>query len=671
MTKIVKAVSICSLALLAGFGCGGASATREGGNPFRAVANTKMAGGEIIPAYHDGMVKNAVNGTIQTKLGTTVYNQGGATALPDVTKPFLAGDSASDSNRNIALVNPIAKLSDLTYDYVAFGYNSTFQNAKYYFGGKWVEDPNFTTDEDGNAVSGYDNRTAVEGKNLCPSYTTFTIGSFNYIAFSKTDFEATNVWGAGNQYHSPIFEFDGLLPAGWDLTNSAAIDVISYKANVLVSGGSLDVYVNLDQALTIDQIVTANVTAQDLFGGPATVTINSSDRTAFKPDMEGVYNVGLIANDGYGQTANATLIIHVVDRAVPIITRKASLKLPYSKGVSYAQLVANYVASDNSVGHGGSLGATTFTVGGVSVTESTPYLFTAAQVKTGVAVTVSAKDNSNLIGTLADTIQLTDDVGPVISKTGGGDLADPIGVGLGVFSNFVSAKAAFLAAYIATDAVDGATAVECPDFPTSLSNITVGNMALTITATDKAGNKTSQAVTLNIEAGAAPVFLLSDWLVSCTVDCQLTTDEIKTIISNSIASIDGVAPVSLSVDDANYQEYGARKTGTYEVVFSYVSGVKESANRLAMKFANATKTGTLKIQVSGTDKTQWYDGIVDFFSHFFERLWNWLTFKGWRTNAEVASAINPPDSSSTPADSSTPVVNDSSSTSTTSAGSGN
>lgn len=248
----------------------------------------------------------------------------------------------------------------------------------------------------------------------------------------------------------------------------------------LKSGANQDFYVLAGSSMTVDKILSG-VSAVDLFGGQATVTVPDADKAAVDFNKAGSYVLHLTAADVYGQAATATITVHVI---VP------------------------------------------------------------------------------------------DSAAPVISRVDGKDAAKA-SIGLSAFKakDFAAAKAEFLGQYQAVDAVDGKVALDATGFPASLDDLKgkAGKaVQVTLTATDKAGNKATQEVELTLAADALPVFYVDSWLVATTPDQPLTPDDVKALVYSKSAAADGADIHDIEIDAEDYLAH-ANEPGTYAVGFQYVT----------------------------------------------------------------------------------------------------
>lgn len=324
--------------------------------------------------------------------------------------------------------------------------------------------------------------------------------------------------------------------------------------SIVKDGGTKTIVLDVDSKYTEEQII-AQVKAVDLFGIDVPVTKVSSD---YVVGQTGTFNIVISATDTYGQTAQATLICDVRDYAAPTITQKVTeIHYDYGTLLTEAKLLENFELSDNM----GTEGLTTKFV------YPTGFDISNALVFGKYALTLEVIDAFNNKTTKAFTLNVVDNVAPVISKKSG-QIGDKIKVSYSsVNKNTINT---ILNYYSANDAIDGACDVYLKDgkIPSEMA----GDFTLKIAAKDKSGNEAVYTVNCEIVADLPPVFILSDKLVNATVSNPLDLTDLQNIVQKAILrkSVRG-----LQINAAGYLAT-PDKEGSYPVSYTYYDDNNEA-----------------------------------------------------------------------------------------------
>lgn len=363
-----------------------------------------------------------------------------------------------------------------------------------------------------------------------------------------------------------LFDIEDALPSGdasenffLDLDNDLAVVKALMRSDyeydsIVKDGGTKTIVLDVDSKYTEEQIIE-QVKAVDLFGVDVPVTKVSSDYVTGKT---GTFNIVISATDTYGQTAQATLICDVRDYAAPLITQKNSeIKYDYGTLLTEAKLLENFELSDNM----GTEGLTTKFVypSGFDISQ--------ALVFGKYALTLEVTDAFNNKTTKAFTLNVVDNVAPVISKKSG-QIGDKIKIAYSsVDKNTINT---ILNYYTANDAIDGACDIYLKEgkIPAEMA----GDFTLKIAAKDKSGNEAVYTVNCEIVADLPPVFILSDKLVNATVSNPLDLTDLQNIVQKAILrkSVRG-----LQVNAAGYLA-NPDKVGSYPVSYSYYDDNNEA-----------------------------------------------------------------------------------------------
>lgn len=362
------------------------------------------------------------------------------------------------------------------------------------------------------------------------------------------------------------FNIEDALPSGdasenffLDLDNDLAVVKALMRSDyeydsIVKDGGTKTIVLDVDSKYTEEQII-AQVKAVDLFGVDVPVTKVSSDYVVGKT---GTFNIVISATDTYGQTAQATLICDVRDYASPTITQKVSdIHYDYGTLLTEAKLLENFELSDNM----GTEGLTTKFV------YPTGFDISNALVFGKYALTLEVSDAFDNKTTKAFTLNVVDNVAPVISKKSG-QIGDKIKIAYSsINKNTINT---ILGYYSANDAIDGACDVYLKEgkIPSEMA----GDFTLKIAAKDKSGNEAVYTVNCEIVADLPPVFILSDKLVNATVSNPLDLTDLQNIVQKAILrkSVRG-----LQINAAGYLAT-PDKEGSYPVSYTYYDDNNEA-----------------------------------------------------------------------------------------------
>ena len=426
--------------------------------------------------------------------------------------------------------------------------------------------------------------------------------------------------------------------------NAFTFKLVSYdEVPALVNGGSQTINVNLDDPVSLDDI-KSRINAYDLFGQDLDFTMTPKGNPYDPSSLNiGSYTYTLHCEDQWGQEADATLIINVVDITAPTVTPKAISK-GYSDQLTFDDLKGAVIATDTSTSAGGGGLTYKFTASSYgAITAEKPLQLTAEMAKAGsLSVSAEVSDSSGNTGKATIQVTITDNVAPVIARTGGQEIDEVIQVPLNTMDDAESAKRAWLANYTATDAVDGEVAISVEGFPESFSDIVLGEMEVTLKATDKAGNEASQVVKIDITSTAAdlPYYVLDDLLLSTTGSNPLSAEMIATAGLDMLTDDLGFTPSSVSVGEATYQYYlnHYQYDGTYQIVLNYTvpsTGVEGVAKAVGAEAGLEEKSSVMTIESYSSKKRSIWTKIADWFSDTWQRFCNWFTGKGWHTDREL------------------------------------
>lgn len=419
--------------------------------------------------------------------------------------------------------------------------------------------------------------------------------------------------------------------------------------NALKDGQTKDIFIDVDNNYSKETIINA-VSAKDLFGAECTVTVTSGLDT-FTPSTIGVYTLKLKATDSYGQTAQATLIVHICDYVAPSITLKKQLTFTADQNqtLKYSDLATYIGVTDNGTSHGSSL-TTTYKYDGVVIKSDWTKTFKASDYGTHT-VAVNAKDGSGNEKNVTFSLKVNDGTAPVLSRTDGAAVGSKITIG--VSKTFTMTLSDVTQLFKAVDNVDGdvsssITGLADADNNFFANNHKVGSYTLTIAAKDKNNNQVTQAIPIEIVADIPPVFIIADTLVYTDTSNPLDISQLNMVVSNGILADQNIT--SLSVDASEYIGH-ENEPGTYHIDYEYTTTGTKQARRFNANGNGNTFTGAFDLIVREAQENPEPEpeepeenGFIAFFKgigDFFMRLFNWFRgifthfdFTCWLTNEE-------------------------------------
>lgn len=444
--------------------------------------------------------------------------------------------------------------------------------------------------------------------------------------------------------------------------------------NALKDGQTKDIFIDVDKNYSKETIINS-ISAKDLFGAECAVTVTSGLDT-FTPSTIGVYTLKLKATDSYGQTATATLIVHICDYVAPVITQAKALTFTADKNqkLSYADLPTYISVTDNGTGHGSSL-TITYKYDGTVISNTWSKTFTAADYGSHT-IAVNAKDGSGNEKNVTLTLKVNDGTAPVLERTDGASVGSKITIG--VSKTFTMTLADVTQLFKATDNVDGnvsssITGLTDADKNFFSTNHKVGNYTLTICAKDANNNQVTQVIPIEIVADIPPVFIIADTLVYTDTANPLDVAQLNLVVSNGILAGKNIS--SLSVDASEYIGH-EDEPGTYHIDYEYTLANNTKAARRFNANGN-TITGAFDLIVQEANKetepeepkednpfVAFFKSIGDWFVHFgnwFRGVFTHFDFTCWLSNeefderypAEKEEVKESSTSTETPADTST------------------
>lgn len=471
-------------------------------------------------------------------------------------------------------------------------------------------------------------------------------GSDEYIScdnlgFTSVDgvYKGTHDSGDGSQYvymnRSAALQFDSVSYTVSGNTNVESIrnTIICniYVYNIkgqLQDGQTADVYINVDDSLTIDQIL-ANVSAEDLLGESVKVQCSEDEKAKYNSDQIGTYKITITATDKYGQTATCYLNIHVTDTVGPVIANPKALNFAVGDTLVFADITDYITITDNGTAHGGTIGTPTYKIDGQAFTSDKVW---GASDVGNHNLEVSVADSSG--NSTSKTFQITvrDTIAPVITMKDGSE--GKLLIGLSRVLNFSEEE--FLALFTATDNVTSTSDIVI-DVEGDFIPSKVGEYDIKVVATDKAGNKGSYTCHVVVDADLPPVFILSDALIGATAETPLSSSQLQQIVANGLYADKEV--LSVKLDDADYQA-NATKKGSYPVAYSVSykaadGSVEEEDGTMTIRVDNSVEEEQPEEEKSAWQKfCDWWTNGWQCFCNWFRGVFTKGEWDCWITNEE-------------------------------------
>lgn len=438
----------------------------------------------------------------------------------------------------------------------------------------------------------------------------------DYFGTGAKDFTGLTVVHSANHSESPD-ESKYIADEDGNKIDYEALPAPYYEGEYhLNSGEKKDVYVNVDNPTTLDQIKTG-IHAKDLFGADVPVEYAVKEGSSeYNPSKLGTYSYALTATDSYGQTATATLNINVVDTTGPVISEEQALRIGYSKKLTYEMLKNHFKITDNGSSKGGSIGEPSFFIGETEVTMDSPYSLNSdmAKAKT-LSVKVSVVDSSANKSEKTFAINVLDDVAPSLNWKDEKPTDSTITIGLSNSLTYTTSDLTKL--FSANDEVDG-------DISSKISvkeNVRfnkVGRYEFTITANDSAGNSAELPVIVNVIQDIPPVFIISNSLVMADKSHPLSSADVENLVINGIFKEKYVNRNSpdFFVACSDYLNH-SKVESDYSINYSVPFQEKESSGEVTGEQKVATGSLTIRVKDSLTSensKETIWNSIIDFHS---------------------------------------------------------
>ena len=369
--------------------------------------------------------------------------------------------------------------------------------------------------------------------------------------------------------------------------------------NIMHDGDKKDLYVNIDDKLTQDQIIE-QVKAQDVLGKELKIIVESS---TYQNNKVGNYSIILKATDSYGLESKIELKVHVIDITAPKIVQNKDVRIPYGQKITEQELLAYFTITDN--------------VGVISNKFILPtgFEFDKALSYGKYNLTLESKDSSSNTKRFSFVVDVYDGTAPVFSRKNG-QISDPITVGYSESLNYDINNIINL--FEAVDAIDG----NCDIYLKSgRLKMIIGSHVLVLGAKDKVNNESTLSIVVTVVNDIPPIFILSDKIIQTSPARPLTVEQIKQVLENHILKNDFVKNIEF---DASEYLNNTDVEGEYIVSYSYLN---QNNEKVEDTFEIIVKGDS---QAKNTRVSIWTKIRI-----FFEKLWNWICGRGFKANSEL------------------------------------
>lgn len=406
------------------------------------------------------------------------------------------------------------------------------------------------------------------------------------------------------KYNSALSKFNSLVAQGTNYLSTR--EIISFKRDssyTLEDGGEATVYTNVDEHLTINQIIST-ISARDLFGESVQITIGENDYNANKV---GTYRVPVTATDSYSQTASATIIVIVDDYEAPVITTK-KVELNSDSPISFENFKKKLEVTDNYY----SPEEITLTC----VETSNGFSWDTNLIYGDYAVTIKATDKSNRSENYTISVKVNDAVAPTIKDLSGNVPTSPIRIGLSALNSDINSQ--IISLFKVED--DHDVGLE-PTIKNGTVERKVGNYKIVLQADDTAGNHTELLVNIEVFADKVPVFILNPLFAISSPDRPLSSEDIEELIINSLPKNYS----NLAIDEEDLNSYLQNSSIECENTIKFTYNDEDSNKKSSALIISVQKAPFSENNISPSFLSQLFNSWQTLFNNFNNMtITNWL-----------------------------------------------
>lgn len=424
----------------------------------------------------------------------------------------------------------------------------------------------------------------------------------NIILFKFTQSQSTG--STIEKYNSALSKFNSLVAQGTNYLSTR--EIISFKRDssyTLEDGGEATVYTNVDEHLTINQIIST-ISARDLFGESVQITIGENDYNANKV---GTYRVPVTATDSYSQTASATIIVIVDDYEAPVITTK-KVELNSDSPISFENFKKKLEVTDNYY----SPEEITLTC----VETSNGFSWDTNLIYGDYAVTIKATDKSNRSENYTISVKVNDAVAPTIKDLSGNVPTSPIRIGLSALNSDINSQ--IISLFKVEDDHDVGLK---PTIKNGTVERKVGNYKIVLQADDTAGNHTELLVNIEVFADKVPVFILNPLFAISSPDRPLSSEDIEELIINSLPKNYS----NLAIDEEDLNSYLQNSSIECENTIKFTYNDEDSNKKSSALIISVQKAPFSENNISPSFLSQLFNSWQTLFNNFNNMtITNWL-----------------------------------------------
>jgi hypothetical protein len=328
------------------------------------------------------------------------------------------------------------------------------------------------------------------------------------------------------------------------------------------------IYVNVDDSLSLSEIINDNYTVSDDHDGYAELQIINDGYTENK-DTLGDYTVTLYSEDNNLNTIEKTIHIVVEDIVPPTVLTPVDIDVNISENVTLSDIINSLNVTDN---------------------------YDSEQTISKVVTLDNYIDNSNTPGTYFIELEISDSSGNEITKTLQIHVIDDV-------SPIITGPETISVSYINTPSLtdiknllsvyDNVDDLSTTDFVIETDSYSTrqeitGEYSITFSLQDSAGNKAYHTITISIYDDQAPTIYIDQYLITVTNETVITPDDaLNMMMNNGELSLGEYKIITLN------NEYKGNESipGTYKMSLNFINDSGESFNKdLIVKVVESTNT---------------------------------------------------------------------------------
>ena len=418
---------------------------------------------------------------------------------------------------------------------------------------------NSTTYEDGDSLSftWYNDSTAATKLDLNEIRALFTFAD-GYDSVGDLTINVYSDYTGEDEYYDAVGNHV-VTVAIEDLSGNVAeiyvnITVLSNQAPVITGDAS--------KTLEVTNINIANIlatySANDAEDGVVSVTVDPTNTWNYAAPTPGSFTLKLKAVDSLGKVTNKLVAITVQDTTPPVIKIGGIASTSYTHEVlmsdttSLQALIDTITAIDSYNGD----------LTGSLVIPAFPSFTTPGQT----LMTITSTDSSGNIGSLALTVNVVDDIAPVINGS--------VKIVKGQTATLTLSQ--ITAELNAVDNVDGSLTLELISDAYTGHATETGAYLVKYKATDSSGNISYHEVRVWVVDNVAPVWISNDFFVNLGMNETMSRTELIALLQASGMIANDISYTVTFVSD----EYTGNETveGVYSVVMhvTYDDGSEEN-----------------------------------------------------------------------------------------------